>query len=266
MTEFKWSVVFDNADVFLQGLVLTLQLSAVSAVIATVLGLVVALGRMSPFKPLAWLSLGFINIVRAIPPFVLIIYVYYGVSMALDINFSAFTAGVIALSLQYTAWIAEVYRSGIEAVPVGQHEAASSLAFGKLGAFVTIVLPQALRIVIPPLGNNLVGLVKDSSLVSFIGVVELVRNSQLLVSQTFRPFEIYTATVVLYLAITVVISLVFTWLEKRYSTKRPTNGKQPRLSRSRLRRLLYLEQQLVATRDENKLASSSTTSLTAPPL
>jgi His/Glu/Gln/Arg/opine family amino acid ABC transporter permease subunit len=255
MTEFKWSVVFDNADVFLQGLVLTLQLSAVSAVIATVLGLVVALGRMSPFKPLAWLSLGFINIVRAIPPFVLIIYVYYGISMALDVNFS----------LQYTAWIAEVYRSGIEAVPVGQHEAASSLAFGKLGAFVTIVLPQALRIVIPPLGNNLVGLVKDSSLVSFIGVVELVRNSQLLVSQTFRPFEIYTATVVLYLAITVVISLVFTWLEKRYSTKRPTNGKQPRLSRKRLRRLLELEQQLVVTRDESRLASSST-SLTAPPL
>ena len=264
--DFNWTVVFANGDVLFQGLLMTLLLSATAAVFSLIGGLLIALMRLSNNRLVSGIAGAFINVLRSIPPFVLIIYVYYGISMALDVNFSAFTAGVIALSLQYTAWIAEVYRSGIEAVPVGQHEAASSLAFGRFGAFVTIVLPQALRIVIPPLGNNLVGLVKDSSLVSFIGVVELVRNSQLLVSQTFRPFEIYTATVVLYLAITVVISLVFTWLEKRYSTKRPTNGKQPRLSRSRLRRLLYLEQQLVATRDENKLASSTTTSLTAPPL
>lgn len=238
--QFDWDVVFDNLDIFGQGLWMTVQLSAVSLVFAVVGGLLVALLRLSRWAVLRALASVFINVLRAIPPFALIIYVYYGIAMAIGVNFTPFFAGVLALSLQYTAWIAEVFRAGIQAVPVGQTEAAHSLGFNGPKTFLTIVLPQAVRIVVPPLGNNVVGLIKDSSLVSYIGVMELIRNSQLLVSQTFRPFEIYTATVVLYLLLTVAVSLLFARLEKKYAVGRPRPGAQKKIGKARAARLKEL--------------------------
>lgn len=245
---FDWSVVFDNFDIFAAGLWMTVQLSAVSLVFAVIGGLLVALARISRFTVLRLVAAAFINVLRAIPPFALIIYVYYGIALAIGVNFTPFFAGVLALSLQYTAWIAEVFRAGIQAVPVGQTEAAKSLGFNSTKTFLTIVLPQAVRIVVPPLGNNVVGLIKDSSLVSYIGVMELIRNSQLLVSQTFRPFEIYTATVVLYLLLTVAVSLVFAWLERKYAVGRPRPGARKKISRSRAARLAELTELGLASR------------------
>ena len=239
--DFNWTVVFANGDVLFQGLLMTLLLSATAAVFSLIGGLLIALMRLSNNRLVSGIAGAFINVLRSIPPFVLIIYVYYGIAMAMNVTFTPFFAGVLALSLQYTAWIAEVYRAGIQAIPVGQTEAAASLGFSKPRAFLTIILPQALRVVVPPLGNNIVGIVKDSSLVSYIGVMELVRSSQLLVSQTFRPFEIYTATVILYLVITVIISIVFSRVEKRYSVGRRPGRKQRKLSKSRLARLAELK-------------------------
>lgn len=237
----NWSVVFDNLDIFASGLLMTLALSAASAGIALTGGLLVALLRLAKHPVPRWIAAAFINVLRAVPPFALIIYVYYGISLAIGVNFTPFAAGVLALSLQYTAWMAEVYRAGIQAVPPGQLEAAQSLGFSRPRAFLTITLPQALRIVIPPLGNNIVGLIKDSSLVSYIGVMELIRSAQLLTSQTFRPFEIYTATVILYLVITLVISQVFSQLEKRHATGRDALGGRRRTSARRRAELERLQ-------------------------
>ncbi len=239
--DFNWTVVFANTDLLLQGLLMTLLLSGTAAVFSLVGGLLIALMRLSNNRLVSGIAAVFINVLRSIPPFVLIIYVYYGIAMAMDVTFTPFFAGVLALSLQYTAWIAEVYRAGIQAIPQGQAEAAASLGFSRPRAFITIILPQALRVVVPPLGNNIVGLVKDSSLVSYIGVMELVRSSQLLVSQTFRPFEVYTATVILYLIVTVVISIVFSQIEKRYAVGRRPGRRQRKLSKSRRARIQYLQ-------------------------
>lgn len=242
----NWSVVWDNIPLFLAGLGMTLQLAAASAAIAGVGGLLVALMRLSRLKVLSLTAAAFINVLRSVPPFALIIYVYYGIAMAIGVNFTPFFAGVLALSLQYAAWMAEVYRAGIQAVPLGQREAAASLGFGPVGSFVTVVLPQALRIVVPPLGNNVVGIIKDSSLVSYIGVMELTRTSQLLVSQTFRPFEVYTATIVFYLIVTIIVSQVFGVIERRTATTRTSGRGIRRMSATRSRRIERL-QSFVAT-------------------
>ncbi|WP_147901600.1 amino acid ABC transporter permease [Homoserinibacter sp. GY 40078] len=244
----NWSVVFDNLDLFAQGLLMTLQLSGIAALIALIGGLLVALLRLSHIAILRWIAAAFINVLRSVPPFALIIYVYYGISLAIGVNFTPFFAGVLALALQYTAWMAEVYRAGIQAVPPGQIEAAHSLGFNSVRTFISITLPQALRIVIPPLGNNIVGLIKDSSLVSYIGVMELIRSAQLLTSQTFRPFEIYTATVILYLVVTLVISQVFSYLERRHATGRDALGGRRHTSRRRRARLDRLTELAVTER------------------
>lgn len=237
-----WSVVFDNIPVFLNGLKMTVALSATAAVFALVGGLGIAIMRIARFRALRLISAAYINVLRSIPPFALIIYVYYGIAIATGINFSPFVAGVLALSLQYAAWIAEVYRAGIQAVPGGQTEAAHSLGFSNIQTFFTIVLPQALRIVIPPLGNNVVGLIKDSSLVSYIGVAELIRTSQLLVSKSFRPFEVYTATIIIYLVLTIAISQIFGILERRHAVGREALGRKRHTSRTRAARIVQLQE------------------------
>ena len=249
--DFKWEVVLDHQDLLLAGLRYTLFIAAVAMGLSLALGLAVAILRLSSFPPLAWLAAAYINVFRAIPLFVFIIYVYYGVSIAVGVNFSPVTAGIIALTLQYGAWMAEIFRSGIQAVPKGQREAASSLGMGRARTFVSIVLPQALRIVVPPSGNMFVGMVKDSSLVSIIGVAELVRNTQLLVSQTFRPFEFYTAAVLFYVAITLALSYLMKVLERRLALSDPLasrrRGRGP-LARRRLRRIDDLQAAIAASR------------------
>jgi His/Glu/Gln/Arg/opine family amino acid ABC transporter permease subunit len=249
--DFTWQVVLDHQDLLLAGLRYTLWIAAAAMALSLVLGLALAVLRLAPLAPLRWLAAAYINVFRAIPLFVFIIYVYYGVSIAVGINFSPVTAGIIALTLQYGAWMAEIFRAGIQAVPKGQREAASSLGMGSARTFVSIVLPQALRMVIPPTGNMFVGMVKDSSLVSIIGVAELVRNTQLLVSQTFRPFEFYTAAVLFYVAITLALSYLMKLLERRLALSDPLASKQRSsglLARRRLRRLDELQAAIAAGR------------------
>jgi His/Glu/Gln/Arg/opine family amino acid ABC transporter permease subunit len=242
--DFNWDVVVQRQDLLWAGVRYTLWIATVAMALSLVLGLVVAMLRLSRFPPLAWLAAAYINVFRAIPLFVFIIYVYYGVSIAVGINFQPITAGIIALTLQYAAWMAEIFRSGIQAVPKGQREAALSLGMGRPRVFASIVLPQALRIVIPPTGNMFVGMVKDSSLVSIIGVAELVRTTQLLVSQTFRPFEFYTAAVLFYLAITLGLSYGMRLLERRLALEDPRASRRRSRglwARRRLRRLQALQ-------------------------
>jgi His/Glu/Gln/Arg/opine family amino acid ABC transporter permease subunit len=242
--DFKWYVVLDRLDLLWAGIAFSLYIAVIAMAFALVVGLVIALLRLSRFRPVSTLAAVYINVFRAIPQLVFIIYLYYGVSIVVGVNFQPITAGVIALSTQYSAWLAEIFRSGIQAVPKGQREAALSVAMGRVRTFTTIVMPQAIRVVIPPTGNMFVGMVKDSSLVSVIGVFELLRTTQLLVSQTFRPFEFYTVAVLSYLVLTIVVAYGVKLLERRYAYVDPLASKAGRgvFARRRLGRLRALQE------------------------
>ncbi|NJN94631.1 MAG: amino acid ABC transporter permease [Anaerolineales bacterium] len=213
--EFRWDFVFDRWELLVKGLGMTLYVSLLGMILALVLGLLIANMRMSKFAPLRWVAQAYINIFRAIPLFVFIIWMYYGLPIVLGIDFGPITAGVICLALQYAGWLAEIYRSGIGAIGKGQREAALSLGLTRFQTFSDVVFPQAFRIMLPPMGNNFVGMLKDSSLVGIIGVFELVRQAQLAVSQTFRPFEFYTAIAIIYIILTQVLSQGVSILERR---------------------------------------------------
>jgi len=177
--------------------------------------LIIALLRMSKVRVISFPAQLYINIFRAIPLFVFLIWLYYGLPIMIGFNFAPITAGILCLSIQYSSWMAEIYRSGIGAIGKGQREAAASLGLTSFQSFVDVIFPQALRIIVPPTGNMFVGMLKDSSLVGIIGVFELVRQAQLAVSQTFRPFEFYTAVAAIYILLTLLLSQGVNYLEQR---------------------------------------------------
>jgi His/Glu/Gln/Arg/opine family amino acid ABC transporter permease subunit len=213
--EFRWEYVFDRWDLLASGLRMTLYLSFVGMVLALALGLLIAFLRMSKFRPFNLLAQLYVNIFRAIPLYVFILWLYYGLPLFLGINFDPITAGIICLALQYAGWLAEIYRSGIGAIGKGQGEAALSLGLTRFQAFWDVIFPQAFRIMLPPMGNNFIGMLKDSSLVATIGVFELTRQAQQASNQTFRYFEFYTATAAIYIVLTLMLSQGVNYLERR---------------------------------------------------
>jgi len=213
--DFDWGAVFDNRDLLRTALKNTLWIAAVSMVLATALGLLLALLRTSRFSPVRGIASLYINVIRGVPLLVLIFYVYFGVSIWLDIQFTNFQAGVISLTVFHTAFMAEIFRTGLTAVPPGQREAALSLGMSRVRAFGSITLPQAIRVAVPAAGNDFVGMVKDTSLVGVIGIFELYRTGQKLVSDTFLPFEVWTGIAILYIGIVFMIDIIVRLTERR---------------------------------------------------
>ena len=213
--QFAWGVVAEFKDWLFVGLIITLAVAIVSMAFAMVLGLFIAFMRMSPIWAVRTFASFYISVFRAIPPLVFILWAYYGVTLVTGLNIEAFWSGVICLTLQYAAWLSEIYRAGLQAIDKGQREAALSTGLSSSRAFIKVVWPQAWRIIIPPMANNFVGIIKDTSLVGVIGVNEVMRQSQIAVSLTFRPFELYTAAMVIYVVLTLGISRVASYLEER---------------------------------------------------
>jgi His/Glu/Gln/Arg/opine family amino acid ABC transporter permease subunit len=213
--EYAWNVVWQYRDWLWQGTVLSLKLAAVSMAVAMVLALFLAMLRMSSFWPIKAAAMVYIAVLRAIPIYVFILWVFYGVALEFGINFDPFVAGVICLALQYSAWLAEIYRAGLQAIDKGQPEAALSTGMSRSRTFVRVIWPQAWRIIIPPLASNFIGIIKDSSLVGIIGLNEIMRQSQIAVSLSFRPFELYTAAMGIYIAIALIISPLASLVERR---------------------------------------------------
>jgi His/Glu/Gln/Arg/opine family amino acid ABC transporter permease subunit len=216
--DFQWDAVFSNRDLLRHALKNTLWIAIVSMALATVFGMFLALMRTSRWAPLRWLATIYINVVRGIPLLVLLIWVYFGLPLFLGIDpqrFTNFRAGVISLTVFHTAFMSEVFRTGLTAVPPGQREAALSLGMSRPRAFVSIILPQAVRVAVPAAGNDFVGMVKDTSLVGVIGIFELYRTGQKLVSDTFLPFEVWTGISILYIAIVFCIDIVVRLIERR---------------------------------------------------
>jgi His/Glu/Gln/Arg/opine family amino acid ABC transporter permease subunit len=202
--ELDLRVVWTNMDEFALAVQMTLLLSAAAMLLALVMGLVISLLRVSKLRLLQAPARAYINFFRGAPQYVLIFWVYYGLAMILGVRFAPFTAGVLSLSMQYSASLAEIYRAGIEAVGKGQTESAASVGMTKAQITRYVVLPQAIRIILPALGNSWISMVKDSSLVSVIGVMEIMLVANLNANDYFRPFEFFTLAAVLYIAMTFV--------------------------------------------------------------
>jgi polar amino acid transport system permease protein len=198
-----------------EGLWLTLKISAASLVCALLLGLVAGLGRVAANPAARNLAATYVELIRGTPLLVQIFIMYFFVGTVLDL--SAFVAGVAALSVFTGAYVAEIVRAGIEAVPKGQMEAARSLGMGYAQAMRYVVLPQAIRKALPPLAGQFINLIKDSSLVSVMALTDLTKAGREVVSSTFAPFEVWFTVAALYLVLTGTLSLLVRRLESRMS-------------------------------------------------
>jgi len=237
IASYDWSLVWEHRSEFLHGMLTALEVACVAMVISVVVGLLLALARMST-PPLSWLAAIYINVFRGVPALVSVIWVYFGWSLLLGINFTVFQAGVIALVLLYGAFIAEIYRAALEAIPRGQREAGLALGMHPIRVFVQIVLPQATKIAIPNIGSMLIGMVKDTSTFTVIGLLELVRVTQNLNSVTFQPFVLYTAAAGFYVVVAFALDFIFRTIEKMLAT--PPSGSVARAATGRRRRRVDL--------------------------
>lgn len=193
----------------------TIQVSLLSMLLAMTLGFMVSLPALSPLKPLRAINRIYVESIRSIPVLVLLLWVYYGMPTLLDVSLNHFWAGVIALTIAESAFMAEVFRGGIQAINRGQHEAAEALGLNYWQKMRLVILPQAFRQILPPLGNQFVYILKMSSLVSVIGLSDLTRRANELVVNEYLPLEIYTCLVLEYLVLILIVSQAVRWLEKR---------------------------------------------------
>ena len=204
-----------NLKFLISGLYYTVLLSVTAIVISVVVGLLVALPGLSPNKYLRGFNRTYVEIIRSIPILVLVLWVYYGLPQISGYTISVFWAGVIALALSDSAFEAEIFRAGIQSIDKGQYEAAHTVSLNYTDTMRFIILPQAIRRILPALGNQLVYMLKMSSLVSVIGMQELTRKANELVVTEYRPLEIYTILLLEYLALILIVSAAVRWFENR---------------------------------------------------
>lgn len=196
-------------DSFLEGLKITIIASLIALLGSFILGTLLAVMRISPFKPLNWLGTAYVEFIRNIPVLVIVFFVY------LAGNFGGMTAGTIGLTIYTASFIAEAIRAGIMSVPKGQMEAARSTGLTYGQAMRMVILPQAIKIVIPPLGNQFINLVKNSSLLAVVAGGDLMYQGDLISAKTYVTFDTYVFVALFYLILTIPLSLGVGYLEKR---------------------------------------------------
>ena len=209
-----WDIIAKSIPLLAEGIVVTLQVSAIAAVLGLLLGVICGLGALSRSRPVRWIVTAYVDFIRGTPLLIQIFLVFFALPMV-GIRFDEFWAGVIALSLNAAAFVAEVVRGGVGSIEKGQTEAAKAIGMRHSQILVFILLPQAYRQMVPPLTNELISLVKNSSLLSVISVYELTRAGQAIISVHFVPFEIYTLLALYYYALIKTLSWLSTQLERR---------------------------------------------------
>lgn len=217
--DFNLSVLWNTKHLILSGFFTTLLLAVVIIPIGTALGLGVAICMKSKNGFVKTLSSLFTNFIRAMPIFVMIIWVYYALPIIAGIKISAFETGVVVLSLHLCGYVAELIRSGIETIPKGQIEAAKSLGMNDFEILRRITLPQVFRQIASPLAGTYIEEIKNTPLLSVIALDELLHTGQVIISQTYRPLEIYTAIAIIFLVILLPIGFLgrkyeFTFMKK----------------------------------------------------
>ena len=201
------------------GLKLTLQMTILSLVLAVIVGMITCLFSISKVKPLNWISGIYLSLVRGTPLMVQAFFIYFGITGALGIRITSFSAAILVLCLNAGAYLSEIFRSGIAAVNKGQMEAARSLGLPYGVAMRKIILPQAIRIVIPSVLNQFIITLKDTSILSVIGCGELMRQGQLIVARNYESFKTYAIVAVMYYVVVVVLTKIFQLVERRLANK-----------------------------------------------
>jgi len=213
-----FTIVIEYLPVLLYAAGITVKITALSVFFGTFIGLFAGMGRLSGIKPVRWLAGSYVDFIRGTPLLVQIFIIYFGIPALTGVRIEPILAAVVSCSINSGAYIAEIFRAGIQSIDKGQMEAARSLGMSKTQAMRYIILPQAFKRVIPPLGNEFIAMMKDTSLLSVIGYEELTRKAQLIVARTYAAFEIYIAIAFIYLIMTLVISRWVAYMERRLKT------------------------------------------------
>jgi polar amino acid transport system permease protein len=212
---FIWGTFAEGDGVFM-----TLKLTLFSFVLILVVGMVMGVFRVAHSPILQWIASLYVEVVRGVPVLVWILWIYFGLPGLLQIKIDDFTAAVVAFTFAYGAYMTEIFRAGIQSIAKGQMEAARSLGMNYIAAMRYIILPQAVRVILPPVSNEFVTLLKDSSLVSILGLADLTRRGREWVGRTFTSFDTYAAVALTYLILTLLFTRISTAIERRLAVEK----------------------------------------------
>ena len=214
--DFKFDIIINAFPLLVEGAIFTIQITALSVAIGIIIGLFVGVARISKIKIVKWLAAIYVDFLRGTPLLVQIFLIYFALPVLTGIKMNPFVAAIAACSINSGAYVAEIFRAGIQSIDNGQMEAGRSLGLSWFQTMRYIIIPQAFKRVIPPLGNEFIALLKDSSLVSVIGFEELTRRGQLVIARTYASLEIWVCVALIYLVMTLSISRFVAYLERRY--------------------------------------------------
>ncbi|MBD8068538.1 amino acid ABC transporter permease [Bacillus sp. PS06] len=217
MYNMDWSVIPQNMHLFIDGIIMTLQISALALLFSIPIGIILGLCRVSKIKILSFLATTYIEIMRGVPLLVLLLWIFFVLGKFVQLG--SFWSAVVSLAAFSGAFVAEIVRAGIQSVPKGQMEAARSAGMTYVQAMRLIILPQAFRKVLPPLASQFIILIKDSSLVSVISVVDLTLVARNIVATSFRSLEVWTFVALLYFVMTFTLSQIIRLIERKFMVK-----------------------------------------------
>ncbi len=217
--DFRFDIIIEYMPLFLEGTLWTILLSISGILIGSILGLFVGMGKMVKNPVIRWIFVIYINCIRGTPLLVQVFIIHFAV-MPLFMNpVNPTVSGIVSLSLNASAYIAEIFRAGIQSIDKGQMEAARSLGMTQSQAMRKVVLPQAVKRMIPPLGNEFIVLLKDSSVVALIGVQDILYWGRAATGQYFRVWEPYITVALIYLVLTLTLTYLLRFVERRFATK-----------------------------------------------
>ena len=216
--DFDFSLVMSSLPLLLQGALVTLKITALSGGLGVIFGLLAGGASLTPYWWVRIPARCYVDFIRGTPLLIQIFLIYFALPVILNTRVDPFVAAVAACSINSGAYVAEIFRAGIQSVDRGQTEAGRSRGLTWFQTMREIVIPQAFKRIIPPLGNEFIAMLKDSSLVSVIGFEELTRSGQLIIAQTYGSFEIWTSVAIIYLAMTLTISQFVAFLERKFRT------------------------------------------------
>lgn len=212
---FNFSLVWENLPLLLNGVLVTIKITAMAVGCGFFLGLLTSIGNLSRYWSIRALAKIYVHVIRGTPLLVQIFIIYFALPTIINHPIDPYIASVTACSINSGAYVAEIFRAGLQSVDKGQMEAGRSLGLSWGQTMRSIIIPQAFRNVIPALGNEFIAMLKDSSLVSAIGFVELMRQGQLIIARTYSPMEIWSTVAILYLIMTQTISQTVAYVERR---------------------------------------------------
>ena len=215
---FDFSLIWNSLPLLLAGAGVTIEITAIAVGLGFLFGLITSVCRLSGVKVLQVIAVCYVNIIRGTPMLVQIFLIYFALPMVIGERINPFVAAVAACSINSGAYVSEIFRAGIQSVDKGQMEAGRSLGLSWMQTMRYVILPQAFKHVIPPLGNEFISMTKETSLVSVIGFEELTRRGQLIIAKTYGSFEIWLTVAAIYLVMTLTIARLVSYLERRFAT------------------------------------------------